>query len=88
MADKGSSSQRASSRDIEVGGLLGIGLDAKDGHQRMTKGDDFYLVGGSEETHEVMQELAIRIQEKAKRKGKTIRELTTDEFEDFARESL
>lgn len=32
--------------------MLGIGLDNKDGHKRITKGDNFMLVGGSEETLE------------------------------------
>ena len=27
--------------------MLGIGLDNKDGHKRITKGDNFMLVGGS-----------------------------------------
>ena len=41
--------------------MLGIGLDNKDGHKRITKGDNFMLVGGSEETHERMTETAIKI---------------------------
>ena len=28
--------------------MLGLGLDNQDGHKRVTKGDNFYLVGGSE----------------------------------------
>jgi len=44
--------------------LLGLGLDAKDGHTRITKGDNFHLVGGSKETHEEMQEKVIKINEK------------------------
>ncbi len=28
--------------------LLGVGLDNRDGHQRITRGDNFCLVGGSE----------------------------------------
>ena len=31
--------------------LLGLGLDGKDGHTRITTGENFKLVGGSEETH-------------------------------------
>ncbi|MGL4513497.1 MAG: hypothetical protein ACRCT8_10430 [Lacipirellulaceae bacterium] len=30
--------------------VLGIGLDAHDGHKRLTHGRDFVLAGGSEET--------------------------------------
>lgn len=69
-------------------GLLGLGLDGTDGHKRVTQGDDFVLLGGSAETHERMQELVIRMNEKLKRKGKSFRELTTREFEDLAQDSL
>ena len=40
--------------------LLGVGLDS-DGHKRVTKGPNFALVGGSETTHEVMVEKAIKV---------------------------
>ena len=55
-----------------VVGLLGFGLDGTDGHKRITKGDDFFLVGGSAETHEKMQDLTIRLTERLKQKGKRI----------------
>jgi len=42
--------------------LLGLGLDGKDGHTRITTGENFKLVGGSEETHGVMQEKAVKVQ--------------------------
>lgn len=69
-------------------GLLGLGLDGTDGHKRLTQGDDFVLMGGSEETHERMQDLVIRMNEKLKRKGKAFRDLSEREFEDLAHESL
>src|ERR1051325_7856837 len=43
--------------------MLGVGLDA-DGHQRVTTGPNFALVGGSKTTHEEMTEKAIKINEK------------------------
>ena len=45
--------------------LLGVGLDS-DGHKRVTTGPGLALIGGSKETHEVMTEKAIKIQEKIK----------------------
>ena len=69
-------------------GLLGVGLDNEDGHKRVTEGKDFALVGGSAETHERMTELVIKIKEGAKRRGKSIRELSDDEFEGLAQESF
>ena len=48
--------------------MLGVGLDS-DGHKRLTTGPNFILAGGSEETHEVMTEKAIKINEKLAAKG-------------------
>jgi hypothetical protein len=64
----------------QVLGFLGVGLDNKDGHQRLTKSDHFLLVGGSEETHEKMQETAIKFSEGLENKGKTLRETTLEEI--------
>ncbi len=55
--------------------LVGIGLDGNEGEKRVTKGEDFVLMGGSRETHEIMQDLVIRMEEKLKRKGKRMGEL-------------
>ena len=64
--------------------LLGVGLDNKDGHTRVTAGDNFRLVGGSEETHGVMQEKAIKLNEQLKRRGKTLDSVGRDEFHEIA----
>lgn len=63
--------------------ILGLGLDS-DGHKRLTTGPNFLLAGGSEETHEVMTEKAIKINEKLAAKGKQLEDVTHDEFEDIA----
>lgn len=68
--------------------LLGVGLDAKDGHTRVTKGENFRLVGGSEETHERMTETAIKVNEKLRRKGKELDEVSGQEFVDLLGEAL
>ena len=44
----------------QVVGFLGVGLDSKDEHQRLTRTEHFLIVGGSAETHERMQDTAIR----------------------------
>lgn len=67
--------------------LLGVGLDNTDGHKRITKGDNFYLAGGSEETHERMTETVIKFNEKLSRKGKHLQELSREEFTDMMREA-
>ncbi|OGV37186.1 MAG: hypothetical protein A2020_08365 [Lentisphaerae bacterium GWF2_45_14] len=66
--------------------LVGVGLDNKDGHKRITKGDNFYLAGGSEETHEHMAETAIKFNEKLKAKGKRLEDVSKDEFIDIISE--
>ena len=63
--------------------LLGIGLDS-DGHKRITTGPNFALVGGTQETHEVMTEKAIKINEKLAAKGKRLEEISGKEFEEIA----
>ena len=55
--------------------LLGIGFDNNDGHKRVTRGDNFCLVGGSEETHEKMTETAVKFNEKLSKRGKRMDEL-------------
>ncbi|HVV74288.1 MAG TPA: hypothetical protein VHI52_22830 [Verrucomicrobiae bacterium] len=63
--------------------ILGLGLDS-DGHKRVTTGPNFVLLGGSQETHEVMTEKAIKINEKLAAKGKQLEEISRDEFDDIA----
>lgn len=63
--------------------MLGVGLD-DDGHKRVTTGDNFAMVGGSQETHEVMTEKAIKINEKLRDRGKALEEVSREEFDDIA----
>ncbi|MCX6881910.1 MAG: hypothetical protein NTV12_05275 [Verrucomicrobia bacterium] len=63
--------------------ILGVGLDT-DGHRRITQGPNFALVGGTQETHEVMTEKAVKINEKLKTKGKHLEDLSHAEFDDLA----
>ena len=63
--------------------MVGVGLDS-DGHKRVTTGPNFLLAGGSKETHEVMTEKTIKINEKLAAKGKTLNEVSREEFDDIA----
>ncbi len=63
--------------------MLGVGLDS-DGHKRLTTGQNFALIGGSEETHEKMIEKAVKINEKLAAKGKQLEQVSTQEFDDIA----
>ena len=66
--------------------LLGLGLDAKDEHVRITRGGNFRLLGGSQETHEEMQEKAIKFNEALSRRKKELHEIDAGEFREIAHE--
>ena len=63
--------------------MLGVGLDS-DGHKRVTAGPNFALLGGSKETHEVMTEKALKINEKLKELGQELHQVSPAEFDDIA----
>jgi hypothetical protein len=67
------------SKTTEVVGLLGVALDNTDGHRRITQSEEFLLVGGSKETHENMQDIAVRFAESLKKRGKTLPETPVEE---------
>ncbi len=60
--------------------LLGLGLDNDDHMVRITHGENFHLLGGSEDTHRQMQEKCIKFNEKLKDRGKELGELHRREF--------
>ncbi len=68
--------------------LLGVGLDNRDEQVRVTKGRNFRLVGGSEETHDRMVETSIKLNEKLKERGKELEDVEKDEFRDLLEESM
>ncbi|MFH2002606.1 MAG: hypothetical protein ABIK28_23235 [Planctomycetota bacterium] len=60
--------------------LIGVGLDNEDGHVRMTKGDDFQLIGGSEKTHNRMQDKIMEVSEDLAKRGKQIKDIGPEDF--------
>lgn len=72
----------------EVVGFVGVGLDGKDGHVRITTSRDFLLFGGSEKTHKRMQEAAIKFGESLDDLGKTLRETSLEEAIDLLKKAL
>lgn len=60
--------------------LLGVGLDNKDGHKRLTSAEEFTIVGGSEETHGRMTETVIKTFEELKSRGKHLRTVEPQEL--------
>ena len=81
-------SSREGESERRILGFLGVGLDGTDGHRCITRSEHFLLVGGSAETHERMQDTAIRFGEALERRGKTLPEASVEEVVDLLRESL
>lgn len=69
-----------------AGPVHGIGLDNEDGHVRITRMDNFRLFGGSQETHEHMQEKAIKFNERLKKHEKRVTDLSVRQFVELAGE--
>ena len=65
--------------------ILGLGFDSKDGHLRITKGDNFRLFGGSEDTHEMMQEKAIKFNEHLDKRHKSLEDINEKEFREISK---
>jgi len=68
-------------------GLLGLALDNEDGHKRITQGEQFVLVGGSQETHEQMTETVVKTFEELKRRHKRLETVEPRELAEILHKS-
>lgn len=68
--------------------MLGVAFDNDDGHVRLTKGKNFVLYGGSEETHSVMQETAVKINEQLDQRGKRLEDVPINELRAICRDVI
>jgi len=66
--------------------MLGLAFDAEDGHTRITKGDNFLLCGGSQETHAVLQETAVKINEQLDQRGLKLEEASPKVLRNIVRD--
>jgi hypothetical protein len=76
-----SSNNRISERRYAA--LLGLAFDAKDGHKRITRGSNFLLAGGSEETHGIMRETIIKMNEQLDARGMDLADVSPDELREL-----
>ncbi len=77
---------RAASEVRKSAALLGLAFDNDDGHTRLTKGKNFFLAGGSQETHAVMQETAVKVNEHLDKRGKRLEDVSIGELRDICRD--
>ena len=66
--------------------LCGLGFDNKANHKRVTTGEQFYIAGGSAETHENLVEKVLEFGEAVKKYGKKLDDLSEMEFYAIAKE--
>jgi hypothetical protein len=76
---------RANDEARKAAALLGLAFDNTDGETRLTRGKNFFLLGGSQESHAVMQETAIKINEHLDKHGKRLEDASVDELRDICR---
>jgi hypothetical protein len=74
---------RAAHETTKSAALLGLAFDNADGHTRLTRGKNFLLVGGSQETHAVMQETAVKINENLDKRHKRLDDVSVGELRDI-----
>lgn len=67
--------------------LLGVGLDNADGHKRITTGEQFAIVGGSDETHGRMTETVVKTFEELKNRGKHLEQVEPRELAEILHKS-
>ena len=79
--------RKGKKQPARVVGFLGVGLDNKDGEQRLTRSEHFFLVGGSPETHAQLQDTAIKFTEALKRRGTALPEVSLEEIVDLFHEA-
>ncbi|MCU0703007.1 MAG: hypothetical protein MUF18_03350 [Fimbriiglobus sp.] len=72
----------------KVAAVVGVGLDGTDGVKRITRTEEGVLVGGSKETHERMQETAIKFSEGLEKAGKKLHEVSPRQAIDLLREAI
>lgn len=66
--------------------LLGVAFDNDDGETRLTRGKNFLLVGGCQETHAVMQETAVKINEQLDKRSKRLEDVSPVELRKICRD--
>jgi hypothetical protein len=80
-----SSRNRLSERRFAA--LLGLAFDAKDGHKRITRGSNFFLAGGSAETHGRMRDTILKVNEQLDARGIELADVSADELRDLLNEA-
>jgi hypothetical protein len=63
-----------------------MAFDNDDGQTRLTRGKNFLLMGGCQETHSVMQETAIKINEHLDKRSRRLEDVPVSELRSICRD--
>jgi hypothetical protein len=63
--------------------MLGLAFDARDGHKRITLGKNFLLAGGSDETHGLMRDTILRVNDRLEKRGLNLADVSPEELRDL-----
>jgi len=69
--------------DDPVAGILGLAFDADDGHKCITRGKNFLLAGGSDQTHGLMRETIVKVTEELDARGQSLADVSVNELRDL-----
>lgn len=70
-----------------MAGLLGLAFDADDGQTRITRGKQFFLAGGSEDSHDCMRETVVKVTEKLDQRGQQLTDVSVQQLCDLLEEA-
>jgi hypothetical protein len=70
-----------------VAGLLGLAFDAQDGHKRITRGKNFLLAGGSEQTHGLMRETIVKVTGRLDEQGLNLADVSVEQLRELLEEA-
>lgn len=65
--------------------LLGVGFDEDDGHIRITSGDKFDVLMGSDESHEYITKLIMKIEAELDERGLILDEMSPEKFNEIVK---
>jgi hypothetical protein len=80
-------SENRISRQRRTAALFGLAFDATDGQKRITRGKNFLLAGGSEETHGLLRDTILRVNERLDERGQQLADVSAEELRDLLNES-
>ncbi|MCF6158309.1 MAG: hypothetical protein E3K32_07010 [wastewater metagenome] len=66
--------------------ICGLAFDNEDNHKRITTGENFCILGGSEKTHENLVDMVLEFNEAIKKYGKKLDYLSENEYYDIIKE--